>query len=171
MFAKFLRENKIAAGVLTVLRLYLGFHWMTAGWGKLTGDGFNAAGYLNNAVANPVMGSDGTMVYGWYVSFLEAFALPNIGLFNFMIPMGEFLVGLGLILGCFTTAAAFFGLLMNFSFMFAGTVSSNPMDVLLGGIILFAGYNAGRIGLDRYVMPFLRKTLNKNVDVPVKETA
>ncbi|WP_079507318.1 DoxX family protein [Mesobacillus jeotgali] len=158
MFAKWLRENNVAAGLLTFIRIWLGYNWMVAGWHKLT-DGFDAAGYLKNAVANPVKGPDGNMVYGWYVSFLENFALPNIELFNFIVPVGEFLVGLGLILGCLTTAAMFFGLVMNFSFFLAGTVSHNPTDIFLGFIILFAGYNAGRYGLDRWVIPFLQKAI------------
>jgi thiosulfate dehydrogenase [quinone] large subunit len=157
MFNKFLRENKISAAILTVIRLYLGYAWFTAGFGKLTG-GFDASGYLKNAVANPVKGPDGNMVYGWYVNFLESFALPNIDLFNFIVPWGETLIGLGLMLGCLTTAAMFFGLVMNFSFFLAGTVSHNPTDIFLGFIILAAGYNAGRYGLDRWVVPFIRKT-------------
>ncbi|WP_066057785.1 DoxX family protein [Robertmurraya korlensis] len=159
MFNQFLRENKISAALLTLLRVYLGYAWMTAGWGKITG-GFDAAGFLKGSIANPVAGPDG-IVYGWYVSFLEGVALPNVALFNFLVPWGEFLVGLGLILGCFTTAAMFFGLVMNFSFMLAGTVSHNPTDILMGVIILAAGFNAGRYGLDYYVVPFLRKTLEK----------
>ena len=156
MFNNFLRENKIAAGILTVLRLYLGYEWMTAGYHKLAG-GFDTSGFLKGAIANPVKGPDGSVVYGWYVNFLQHMALPNAHIFNTMIPLGEFLVGLGLILGCLTTAAMFFGLVMNFSYMFAGTVSSNPMDILIGVIIIAAGYNAGRIGLDRWVIPFIRK--------------
>lgn len=163
MFVPFLRENKIAAGILTIIRLFLGYSWLTSGWGKLTG-GFDASGFLGNAVANPVKGPDGNIVYGWYVSFLEGFALPNIGLFNFFIPLGEFLVGLGLILGCFTTAAMFFGLMMNFSFFLAGTVSSNPTGIFLGTIILVAGANAGYYGLDRWVIPYLRRTILKKKD-------
>ncbi|PFP22207.1 Crp/Fnr family transcriptional regulator, partial [Bacillus sp. AFS073361] len=31
----------------------------------------------------------------------------------------------------------------------------------LGFIILAAGYNAGRIGLDRWVVPFFKKTSKK----------
>jgi len=160
MFANILRENKIAAGILAVIRIWLGYNWMTAGWGKLTG-GFDASGFLNNAVANPVMGPDGAPVYGWYTTFLESFAVPNVELFNFIVPLGEFLIGLGLILGCLTTAAMFFGLVMNFSFFLAGTVSHNPTDIFFGAILLFAGYNAGRYGLDRWVVPFLSKTFNK----------
>ncbi|CRK82492.1 DoxX family protein [Neobacillus massiliamazoniensis] len=160
MFNRFLRENKVAAAILTVLRLYLGYEWITAGFHKLSG-GFDATGYLKMVVANPVKGPDGSIVYGTYVDFLKHFALPNAHLFNTIIPLGEFLVGLGLILGCLTTAAMFFGLLMNFSYLFAGTVSTNPLDILLGVIILAAGFNAGRIGLDRWVIPFIRKIAAK----------
>ncbi|MEH7179259.1 DoxX family membrane protein [Neobacillus vireti] len=161
MFNNFLRENKISAAILTIIRLYLGYAWFTAGYGKLTG-GFDASGYLKNAVANPVKGPDGSMVYSWYVNFLESFALPNIDIFNFIVPWGELLIGLGLMLGCLTTAAMFFGLVMNFSFFLAGTVSHNPTDIFLGFIILTAGYNAGRYGLDCWVVPFIRKTVGNS---------
>jgi thiosulfate dehydrogenase (quinone) large subunit len=170
MLVNFLRENKIAAGILTVLRLYLGYSWLTAGWGKLTG-GFDASGFLTNVVANPVKGPDGNMVYGGYVSFLKNFAIPNVDIFNTIVPIGEFLIGLGLILGCLTTAAMFFGLLMNFSFFMAGTVSHNPTDIFLGTIILFSGYNAGRYGLDRWVVPFIRRTICKKTDCSTRKAA
>ncbi|WP_218240491.1 hypothetical protein, partial [Pseudomonas sp. 2822-17] len=58
-----------------------------------------------------------------------------------------------------TTAAAFFGIMMNFAFLFAGTISSNPWMALFTIFILAAGYNAGRIGGDRWVMPYLRATI------------
>jgi thiosulfate dehydrogenase (quinone) large subunit len=159
MLVKFLRENKIASALFAVLRIYLGYAWLTAGFHKLTG-GFDASGFLKGAVANPVTGPDGIVYSGW-VSFLESFAIPNADLFNVLIPWGEFLVGLGLILGCLTTAAAFFAVVMNFSFMLSGTVSHNPTDVIMGVLIMVAGYNAGVYGLDRYVMPFLNKRFGK----------
>jgi thiosulfate dehydrogenase (quinone) large subunit len=159
MLVKWLRENKMAAGLFAALRIYLGYAWLTAGFHKITG-GFDASGFLKGAVANPVAGPDG-IVYGGWVSFLESFAIPNADLFNVLIPWGEFLVGLGLILGCLTTAAAFFAVVMNFSFLLSGTVSHNPTDILMGVFIMIAGYNAGRYGLDRYVVPFIRKTVGK----------
>ncbi|MFT8320853.1 MAG: DoxX family protein [Bacillus sp. (in: firmicutes)] len=161
MFVSLLRENKVAAGILTIIRLFLGYSWLTSGWGKLTGKGFDAAGFLANAVNNPVKGPDGTAVYGWYTSFLDGFALPNVDLFNLLIPIGEVLVGLGLLIGCLTTAAAFFGVVMNFSFLLAGTVSHNPTDILIGVILLVSGLNAGYYGLDRWVIPFVRKNIFK----------
>lgn len=161
MFNAFLRENKVASVILTVIRLFLGYSWFKSGFGKLTGDGFDASGFLTNAIKNPVTGPDGA-VYGWYTSFIEGFAMPNVGLFNVLIPIGELLVGLGLILGCLTTAAALFGVVMNFSFLLAGTISHNPTDILMGLMIMFAGANAGYYGLDRWVLPFLRKTILKD---------
>ncbi|NOU95824.1 DoxX family membrane protein [Paenibacillus sp. LMG 31456] len=157
MLGKWLRENKYAAGILLFVRLYFGYEWLTHGWQKLMG-GFNAGGFLNNAVAKPVIDkATNELVYPTFTAFIQNFALPNVKIINIMIPLGEFLVGLGLILGVLTTAAAFFGLMMNFMFMFAGTVSTNPWFILIGGILFMAGANTGRFGIDHYLMPYLRK--------------
>jgi thiosulfate dehydrogenase [quinone] large subunit len=162
MMMKWLRENKAAALLLTFLRLYVGWEWMTAGWHKLTGEkAFDAAGYLNNAIAKPVIDTaTKEAVYPTFVAFVKHMALPNVKLFNILIPWGELLVGIGLILGVLTTAAMFFGLLMNFVYMFAGTVSTNPWLILLGFVVLAAGANAGRIGAAHYAAPYIRHLLN-----------
>ncbi|MFA9558222.1 DoxX family protein [Evansella sp. AB-rgal1] len=166
MFMNFLRNNVYAAGALTLLRIYLGWSWMTAGWGKVTGD-FSAAGYLNGVVANETVMN----TYPTYHAFIETFALPNAGLFSFMVAWGELLVGIGLILGVLTTAAAFFGIMMNFAFMFAGTVSTNPWMVLLTIFILAAGYNAGKFGGDRYVLPYINTVVFKGKFAKATEAA
>lgn len=159
MINNWFRNNNIAAAIMMLLRIYLGYNFMIAGWGKITGGQFDASGFLNNAVQNPVKGPDGSNVFGLYTTFLENVALPNVDIFNILVPWGEFLVGLGLMLGCLTTAAAFFGVIMNFSFLMAGAISHNPTDILIGLLILFAGVNAGKFGLDYFVLPFLRKTM------------
>ncbi|QKS70457.1 DoxX family membrane protein [Paenalkalicoccus suaedae] len=151
MFMNILRNNRIVAGVLLFIRLYVGWAWLTAGFGKVTG-GFDASGYLAGTVANEAVMTQ----YPTYHAFIESIALPNAGIFSFMVAWGELLVGLGLILGIFTTAAAFFGITMNFAFLFAGTISTNPLLVLLTIFILAAGANAGRFGGDRYIIPYLR---------------
>lgn len=158
---KWLRENVVASVILTVLRVYVGWLWMVAGWGKIAGaNAFDASGFIKGAIANPIMDKGtGALVYPTFTKFLESFALPNVKIINFLIPWGEFLVGVGLLLGALTTVAMFFGLMMNFMFLFAGTVSSNPWYVLLGVIILAAGANAGKIGLDFYILPYLRNMM------------
>ncbi|MFO1444789.1 DoxX family membrane protein [Bacillus sp. Bva_UNVM-123] len=159
MFVKWLRESQIAAGLLTIIRLYLGYSWLTAGYKKVFGE-FDAAGFLQGAVAKA--SGDHPAVQAWWASFLDSVAVPNAGLFTFLVAWGELLVGLGLILGCLTTAAAFFGIVMNFAFLFSGTVSTNAQMVVLTIFILVAGYNAGKFGLDRFVIPLIRKPFNKN---------
>ena len=169
MFTKWLRTSKLAAGILTMLRIYLGFGFLSAGWGKLTAaKGFSAAGFLTSSISHPVLLPDKSIAYPWYQSFLNGVALPHIGVFNVLVPYGEFLVGVGLILGVLTTTAAFFGLLMNFMYMFAGSVSSNPLFILIGAFIMAAGYNAGRFGGDYLVIPYLRKLTKRALGHDVK---
>ncbi|MFB9868910.1 DoxX family protein [Vreelandella sulfidaeris] len=160
MIGDLFRKNKYAAFVWLVLRLYLGVTWLTLGIGKIT-DGFNAQGFLSGAVANPVM-REGSMVYPNYVAFLEHVALPNADLINVVIPMGEILVGLGLIAGVLTSFAAFFAIVMNMSFLMAGTVSTNPWMIALTFFLLVAGANAGRFGGDRWLLPYISKKLYSN---------
>lgn len=148
-----LRTNKVAMWLLTVLRVYIGYKWITGGWGKLTG-GFDASGFLQGALAQA--GGDHPAVQPLWANFLEHFAIPNVGIFNVLVPIGEFAVGLGLILGMFTTFAALMGMVMNFAFLFSGTVSTNPYLILAEIFIVVAALNAGKIGLDRWVIPYLR---------------
>ncbi|SDJ41214.1 DoxX family protein [Salimicrobium halophilum] len=154
MFTDVLRNNKVVAAVLTFLRVYIGYQWMVAGWGKITGGQFDASGFIQGAIGKA--GGEHPAVQGWWASFLDAVALPNAGLFTYMVMWGELLVGIALILGLFTNFAALMGIVMNFAFLFSGTVSTNAQMVVLTIFLLVAGFNAGRYGLDRWVIPFLR---------------
>lgn len=142
-----------------VVRLYLGYAWLTAGWGKINNEkwvgseaGASIKGFVNGALAKAAEGKD---VTGWYASFLENFVLPNAKLFSYCVAFGEVLVGLGLILGLLTGIAAFFGALMNVSFLFAGTLSTNPLLFILATWIVMGWKVAGWYGLDRWALPLL----------------
>ncbi|MBM7600780.1 thiosulfate dehydrogenase [quinone] large subunit [Virgibacillus halotolerans] len=167
MFMNFIRNNKVFAGVLAFLRIYIGYQWMTAGWGKITGGGFDAAGFLQGAIASA--SGENPAVQGWWATFLETVALPNADLFTFLVMWGELLVGVALILGIFTNFAALMGITMNFAFLFSGTVSTNAQMVLITVFLIIAGYNAGRYGLDRWVLPFLKNRITKKNKADKKE--
>ena len=64
-------------------------------------------------------------------------------------------LGVALILGLLTGFAAFFGGFMNASYLFAGTVSTNPVLLLLAILIVLAWRVAGYWGLDRWALPLL----------------
>jgi len=50
---------------------------------------------------------------------------------------------------------------MNFNYLFAGTVSTNPV-LLLGELVILAFWKkSGALGLDRFLMPMLSKKLKK----------
>ncbi|MFD1361393.1 DoxX family protein [Lentibacillus salinarum] len=167
MFSDVIRHNKVVAGILAFLRIYIGYQWLTSGFGKITSGGFDAGGFIEGAIAGA--GGENPAVQGWWAAFLETVALPNAELFSFVVMWGEFLVGAALILGIFTNFAALMGITMNFAFLFSGTVSTNAQMVLITVLLLVAGYNAGRYGLDRWVIPFLKnhnpRHRRKNRDV------
>jgi thiosulfate dehydrogenase [quinone] large subunit len=154
-----------------IVRLYVGYEWLSAGWEKLTGyslfgepqkggawvfsghDSAAMTGFVTNALklstgAHPA-------VQGWYAWFLQNLVLPNAAVFSYAVTFGEVLVGLGLIVGCLTGIAAFFGVFMNLNFMLAGAVSINPVIGTLALFLVLAWRIGGYWGLDRYVLPIL----------------
>lgn len=155
MFMEFWRKKRIAASILTGLRLWLGYQWITAGLNKIS-EGFEADEFLNQALI--LSSGENPTVAGWWSIFLESVALPNVVFLNVLIPYGEFLVGLGLMLGALTRSAAFFGLVMNMSFLLSGSVGMNPTMLIVSLLILVSGYNAGKTGVDGLFLKTLIET-------------
>lgn len=157
--SNFLFNNTRAGLIWLVIRLYLGYAWLNAGWHKVTSDkwvGENAGAGLTGFVKGALSkAADGKDVTGWYASFLENMVLPHVKLFSHFVAFGEVLVGLGLILGLLTGIAAFFGAFMNASFLFAGSLSTNPLLFILATWIVLGWKVAGWYGLDRWALPFL----------------
>jgi thiosulfate dehydrogenase [quinone] large subunit len=159
-FARFLFNNSRAGLFWLPVRLFLGFAWLDAGWHKVTGEGWmdggsSLAGYWANAVAIPEGGRP-PITYDWYRTFLQM--LIDNGAESWFAPLiaiGEVAVGLGLIFGVLTGFAAFFGALMNMSFLLAGSASTNPVMFSLAIGLILAWKVAGYYGLDRYLLPML----------------
>ncbi len=158
--SKLLFSNTKISWIWFIIRIYVGWAWLVSGWGKVNNPvwvgekaGTAVSGFLNNALTK-TSGAHPD-VQGWYAFFVENVALPNAEIFSYMVAFGELFVGIGLILGAFTGIAAFFGAFMNMNFLFAGTVSVNPMLFLLELFIVLAWKTAGWYGLDRFILPFL----------------
>lgn len=158
--SRFIFSDSRFAWLWLVARLYVGYEWLMAGWGKFNspawlGDKAGAAiqGFFMGAL-NKTVGPHPD-VSAWYAYFLNNVALPHAVLFSYLITFGELAVGTGLILGAFTGIAAFFGAFMNLNFLFAGTVSVNPLLFLLQLFLILAWRNGGWWGLDRFLLPRL----------------
>lgn len=158
--SKFFFADTRIAWLWLLLRVYVGYQWVSAGWEKATNSawigaqagtgirGFLSAAAAKSSGANPAVAS-------WYATFINTVALPHAVLFSYLITFGELAVGLGLVLGVFTGIAAFFGAFMNFNYLFAGTVSINPLLLLIELFLILAWRNAGWLGLDRWLLPWL----------------
>ena len=158
-------ENKLAhalfgttrfAWLWLILRVYLGWSWFQAGWGKVGNPawmetGAALQGYWTRAVQ---VEHSAPIALDWYRGFIQ-FLLDG-GHYTWFAPLvvwGEILVGLALILGAFTGIAAFFGGFMNFNFMMAGTASTNPLLYTIAILLMLAWKVAGYYGLDRFLLP------------------
>ncbi len=173
--ARFLFGDTRFAWFWLIVRLYVGYQWLAAGWEKLFGFSINydsfgqpikgGAWVFNNHTGAAIQGfvkgaltkTSGPFpdVYGWYAWFLQHVVLPNSATFAYIITFGEVLVGLALILGFLTGIAAFFGIVMNVNYLLAGTVSTNPVLAILGSLIMLAWRIAGYYGLDHWLLPLL----------------
>lgn len=143
-----------------ILRVYVGWEWVSAGWGKLgspawTGSqaGTAMTGFVNGALQK-ASGSHPD-VQGWYAWFLNTLVLPNAAAWSYLIAWGELLVGVALILGLFTGLAAFSGSFMNMNYLLAGTVSTNPILFVIATWLVLAWKTAGWWGLDRWILPYV----------------
>lgn len=158
--SKFLFGNTKLGLLWLVLRLYVGIAWLEAGWSKFnnpawTGDQAGAAltGFLNGALKKTSgLHPD---VTGWYASLIQNVGLPNAETISYLVVIAELLVGTLLILGLFTGIAAFFGSFLNMNFLFAGTISINPVLFLIQLFLVLAWKTAGWWGLDRFLLPAL----------------
>lgn len=146
--------------IFGLLRIWLGWQWITAGWSKInssawTGNDAGTAitGFLKGAVSKA--GGQYPEVHGWYADLINNIALPNVKVFSFLVAYGEFLLGLALIAGMFTLFAALGSVFLNLNYLLAGTSGSNPEMLLAGVVILIFFEYAGYYGIDRFINPKL----------------
>jgi thiosulfate dehydrogenase [quinone] large subunit len=160
-FIRFLGYGRDAAPFYVGLRLFLAWEWLEAGWHKLntpawvqTGEALRA--YWEHAVALPAPPAQSLITYPAYRAFIQFMLAQSwYTWFAQVITYGEILIGLGFLFGGLIGFAAFFALLMNFSFLFAGSTSSNPMLIMLEVVLLLGWRVAGWWGIDHMLLPWL----------------
>lgn len=146
--------------VWLLIRCYVGWQWLAAGWEKLmssTWVGQHAGVALQGFVSASLQKTAGPHpeVAFWYATFLQHTVLPNVAFFSYLITFGELAVGIALMLGIFTGIAAFFGAYMNMNYLFAGTISINPILFILELFLILGWKVAGWYGVDRWLLPYV----------------
>lgn len=149
------------AWIWIIPRLYVGYAWVTSGYGKLgnpawTQNGEALQGFWQRAIAIPEPPARPPIAFDWYRAFIQS--LLDGGSYTWfakLIVAGEILVGVALIAGAFVGIAAFVGGFMNWNFMMAGTASINPVLFTLSVLLILAWKTAGWWGLDRWLLELL----------------
>jgi thiosulfate dehydrogenase (quinone) large subunit len=140
------------------LRLYLGYAWLTSGWGKFQNPRWVQTGealrdFWTNGVQidpKPVIAVE------WYRGFIQGMLdAQAYTWFAKVVVAGELLVGVALILGAFTGLAAFTGGFLNWNFVMAGTASTNALLFAISTWLVLAWKTAGWVGLDRWLLSAL----------------
>jgi thiosulfate dehydrogenase [quinone] large subunit len=153
-------NSPIAALLWLPIRVWLGWQWIEASLHKLespawmqTGEALK--GFWAHAVAIPETGNP-AIHYAWYRSFLQMMLdAQAYTWFAKLIAVGEFTIGLALILGLFTGLTAFLGGFMNWNFMMAGSASVNPMFFAISVLLVAAWKVAGYFGVDYFLVPWV----------------
>lgn len=138
-------SEKVTGYWFLFLRLLVGWWFLHEGLNKYATPGAFSAGWF--------LEKTGTLVS----PVLNAFAGGSSeAAINVIVPLGEVLIGVGLILGALTRSAAFFGAVMMFFFYFGGEhwrrglVNGELLGLLLFVTIILVG--AGRVwGVDAYL--------------------
>ena len=174
--AQFLFANTRMAWFWLILRIYLGYDWVTAGWHKVAAggkgwlDGGSALqGFWTNAVKIPETGRP-TVAYDWYRGFLQK--LLDAEAYTWFAPLvayGELLIGIALILGAFVGIAAFAGAFMNWNFLMAGTASTNGLLLVVAILLILAWKVAGTVGADFFLLRWLGTPWRATSSSPIAE--
>ena len=114
-FAHALFSSTAWAWLWLIVRVYVGYSWLTSGLGKLSNPawvqtGVALKGFWERAAAVPDAPARPLIVFDWYRTFIQF--LLDSGSYTWfakLVTAGEILIGIALILGIFTGIAAFFG--------------------------------------------------------------
>jgi thiosulfate dehydrogenase (quinone) large subunit len=172
--ADWLFRSRAASVLWLVARLWLGYGWANAGYQKLwgsekaffwNGGGAGVKGFAAAGVTGSTAGKGAGASYGWWAAFLHNFVIPNASWIARLVTVSELVIGVLLILGLFTGAAAIAGLSLNLIYLFTGSAGVNPAYAIVAVLLILAWRNAGYLGLDRFALPWVRELFHRTAPV------
>jgi thiosulfate dehydrogenase (quinone) large subunit len=135
-----------------IARVYVGYQWINGALHKLTDPawmktGEAIQGYWMHAVSIPEAPARPPIYFDWYRGLIQGLIDSNASVvFGKLVSVGELLIGIALIAGVFVGTAAFFGGLLNMSFLLAGSLSAGPAMLAIEILLMVAWKIAGHLG-------------------------
>jgi thiosulfate dehydrogenase [quinone] large subunit len=144
-----------------IVRVFVGVQWLSASITKLNSPAWMQSGealrlFWTNSVAIPLAPASPVIYYDWVRDFIQ-FLLDQQSYVWFakLIAIGEFMVGLALILGFMVGVTAFIGGFMHLGLLLEGSIGAAPVLLVLEVLLIIAWKTAGYYGLDRYFFNFI----------------
>jgi thiosulfate dehydrogenase [quinone] large subunit len=136
-------------GYLAILRIAVGYHFLTAAIPKVTGPFVKghilADELIKTAVKDP---------FAWHQAFILGVVVPHAHFFSNLVAFGELAIGLSLIFGCLVRISASFGTFHNLNILLSIAIANGGPQLGINRIfiflqIVFVLSSAGRsLGLD-----------------------
>ena len=163
----FLFNDRRASILWLAVRVWLGWQWLEAGWGKLqnpawmqTGEALK--GFWTRAVQIPAEGRP-PIAYDWYRSFIQSMLDSGSYVwFAKLVAIGELLVGIAMIFGFLMFFTAFMAGFMNWNFIMAGSASANGAWLVLAVLLIAAWKISGYLGADYFLLTRLAELRRPN---------
>jgi thiosulfate dehydrogenase (quinone) large subunit len=158
------RRNWLTGIVWAVARVWVGWQFLTAGMDKVGASAWtgSSAGaqirqLLGVAISPKLTSGAHPTVLAPYAWLARHVLLPNATPLAYLVTALELLIGLALLVGFCTRVAAAGGACLNLLYLLSGSVGVNPLMLVVEVSIVLVGTTAGLIGLDRFLMPALRR--------------
>ncbi|MBI3940795.1 MAG: DoxX family protein [Acidobacteria bacterium] len=144
-------SKQIPLRFLAILRILVGYHFLTVGWPKLTPQflsGERLARQFSDIAADPV---------GIHRVFITDVVVPNAVFFSYLVAYGEVLIGLSLLTGCLVRISSSFGAFHNLNIYLAVTYQGGGAQLAINRLyvilhLIFVVTAAGRsLGLDGWL--------------------
>ncbi len=153
-----------------VARVWVGWQFLTASLSKIGDPAWTGAhagravrGFLGFAISARATSGLHPQVLEPYAWLTKTVLLSQAPTLSYLVTAGEFLVGVTLILGFCTRAAALGGAFLNLIYMLSGSAGLNVPMFAIGLSIVLVGTMAGTIGVDAVARPYLRTLLAHRV--------
>src|ERR1700722_2319516 len=118
-------------GYLAILRIAVGYHFITVAWPKITG------AFVNGHVMPDGLAKRVTEVpCAWHRAFIEGFVIPHGVFFSHLIAYGEMAIGISLLVGCLVRVSATFAAFHNLNILLAIAVANGGPQLGLNRIFI-----------------------------------
>jgi thiosulfate dehydrogenase [quinone] large subunit len=126
-------------------RVFIGVGWLRACSEKLADPGWFGGASLEGFLSRQL--AEGAVVFPLYERAIVDLFLPQAAVLAVVIAVGQFLAGVSILVGGFTTAALLGALFMNVNFLLAGAPNPSAFYLVVQAVLLAGGAGAA-VGVD-----------------------